>query len=821
MSVTSNTSPWKTIDVGNTARLSEEYLADFPLPTPSRPTSPRAATPSRLSPAPPLQELSPADKPVAPQLTPYDGPTLPPALTPLPVTPPPRKTKKTGKSRAKRINTDLPPAADLEQAIPPSQNFFAALETSFTDLSASDAPLQSHARTRERTRPVRTTSDAFWPALTSPQNAEISTAGGPDRTERKRLINATSANLAGLSNRSANPIMGASGRRTSGRHPALDHLPSIPWLTDADFYQVHGRPREGDDVTTEEADERMHDFDNGINDWTILTADQIRNREIRMAKNIEDLELRLGRIPIPSILPLELAYPKRAELARQIAIKERRVAWPQPDEDYRQSPMPLSFPEQSEVTNLPSPRNSHRSHPSDARSPSVVTYQITERDVIPTNPGQSASQPPLRPPRTPSLPPQPSSPSPLLSPFQLASSPLPASDPVEDIDMGEPVQRADIPSIPDEMAPNPPHTPIIKHTHRLPYAHPAAHWRRPRGPHPSWWFNNLALSQLAGWKSYQGPSVLIRLAFEGCPTKDTAALRTTQIESIITGALGPIEGLRVAFPAPYMIPGEQQNGNKDHTKRRPKPGQPPYSYLGFGITDEIRETLLNLKAISTTEGTVFFTPNESTVDSLLLSVEGVATRTTPDELIAHLQIVFDACSLDDAIDAATPTNPLFAEFTLEEARYIVRQSLQVTIHDARSADDKPIRIAHIFILPPTAVPKLWQDFKDAALLANFTSFFWGMDMAPFDGWLCACCHSALHPTDKCPVLTEAGWYPPPNRPKPTTPPALKQAEITPPDDGTSFTTIKPTSSTRGDGRRKNKGRGNRNGNGRGGDKARG
>ncbi|KAI0337062.1 hypothetical protein BDW22DRAFT_1433643 [Trametopsis cervina] len=296
MSVSSHTSAWKTLSTKSAATLPTAYIEEYPLlqPSPAPPAS-RPESPGRAPPAPTTPtRAAPVDK---------------------------------GKKRARKINRAIPNELSPGDTIPPSKNFFETLSDAFVAKPYEGLALSHRSRTCELTE----------------QTSENSPSGGPARRDRTKTINATSASLAGLPSRSGNPLISANARQTASGTPGRrSRRASIPWLTDADFMQVYGRQREGDDVTTDEAQERI----DGINSDYYLgpepTMEQLQNRSFKYANDIAKAERRLGILPDYIIIPADEAYARRAELARQIAIAEGRVEFEQPDEGFTQSPMPLS-----------------------------------------------------------------------------------------------------------------------------------------------------------------------------------------------------------------------------------------------------------------------------------------------------------------------------------------------------------------------------------------------------------------------------------------------------------------------------------------------
>ncbi|KAI0337061.1 hypothetical protein BDW22DRAFT_1433642 [Trametopsis cervina] len=345
---------------------------------------------------------------------------------------------------------------------------------------------------------------------------------------------------------------------------------------------------------------------------------------------------------------------------------------------------------------------------------------------------------------------------------------LPPTPPAADIDMellSEPQT--------DELTPCPPHVPIRDNRGTFAYARPGPNWIPPRGNDPYYWYNNLDLDQMKHWLTLPGHSVLIRLAYEGCPTPEQEEPRIQLIESIITGALGNVAGLRITPPAPSEAP-ENKSG-KAGTQPKIRPRQPPYSYLASGLSEEMKVRLEEMKAISTAIGTIFITPNRPIFGSLLFSLSGLLRSTTPQEMATHLIAAFDDIGLNARLRTMIAANPNFADTDTEQAVQQIRRSLHVTLHVEPLPTGLFRRVGHVYLTSPTEVAKLWQDFRDELIKARLRAPVIGMSIKHFKDWLCDCCHSSMHPTAQCPQESEPGWYAIPNRPAPTQTAAPEQS----------------------------------------------
>ncbi|KAI0341941.1 hypothetical protein BDW22DRAFT_1429458 [Trametopsis cervina] len=821
MSISSNASVWKTVTRQNTPTVSLDPEEFPPLPSSPRknPESPVAPPQSQTAKSPVKESQATLER--TPEA---DAPSsASPSATPTPVSTtssPPLTT-----SHLKRRGNDAAHAAyprnekagleisdtrspksvvqtestpERSPGIPPSSNPFALLaEYGGSPLAASQPPSPVPA-------PPTPWSETELAGTVDDQSAEGERAF---HTKKPRIISPKTTNRR-KRRVTPYPTVSASNRRTLP-HATVSPTPvlespapiaspqPIPWLSSEDFWRVNGRLREGDELTSEELDEAVNRF-HGRSDL-LPTVEQMEERtrlahqraraEGRLIFDLPDLtdpyqDMEASRDHSPS--------PKTPTGPRGRISPHRFTSSP--------SPLTLSFPISALRTRMHT-RNRQNSLPSSSPAlpspspPPRANVSIINLVSPATSTAYADVHPPLNHQTLPRpLTPRPSSPA-LQYPPEVPDNddPMPPSSP-------PPRLRSPFP----EELPPVQHIPIRVKTHDIPYARPGVGWTPPRGCHPSWWLNNLSHEQGHEWRHCAGPTVLVRQAYEGCPTPATEAQRLREIKNIITRALGDIPGIQIGAPYP-------QNPT---TRAR----QPPYSFLIRGISEDTRIMFENLKMVSSPEGTLFFTPNRPIIDSFLFSLRAI-TSPTIAELLAHINAKFDMVNLTDKIISVLPSHPIFSTWNPQIAAEHIRNSLRVQIVTGGVTIDNRIEdVAHVFMDPPTADRSQWREFQDTATSPIFRAPLIGMYMEVLRTWLCDFCHSQLHPLTHCPFMTEEGWFTPPNAPRHIAPKAKTHDEpppSLPPADCFSTVPAQATTGNKQSNRNKSSGSNNRQRKGKG------
>ncbi|KAI0339652.1 hypothetical protein BDW22DRAFT_1431545 [Trametopsis cervina] len=389
------------------------------------------------------------------------------------------------------------------------------------------------------------------------------------------------------------------------------------------------------------------------------------------------------------------------------------------------------------------------------RSPSSELSYVDPRDLPLPNPAPEDVQ--MERPDTPpnelavsNIFPVPAPPPPTPQPeAHLDEQPAPQVPPAED-----PTQAAPVPMLVDE-PPNQdaterrPHIPMRATTDKISYVYPLDTWEEPRGKDPLYWYDNLTTTQQTAWTACKDPAVLVRIAYEGCPTAETENARISLIEHIIEGVLVNVPNLMVTAPA-FL-----------HEPKTPR--APPFSYFVQGIDEVERAILEDLKCISTERGTIFITPKNPPIDTYIVSLKGIRRPRLPI-IRNHINAVYDKCGLNARILSLVPSHPTLSTLPPDTACQRIRNSLRLQVTSVPTESGDTIDIVHIFMDPPTTNPVLWREFRDVAAKANFKEPMLGMGIIPFDKWRCLCCNSMLHPSGLCPIVQEPGWIMPPNRP---------------------------------------------------------
>ncbi|KAI0343883.1 hypothetical protein BDW22DRAFT_1428403 [Trametopsis cervina] len=250
-----------------------------------------------------------------------------------------------------------------------------------------------------------------------------------------------------------------------------------------------------------------------------------------------------------------------------------------------------------------------------------------------------------------------------------------------------------------------PHIPLRAQHGKLSYVYPLDTWEEPRGKDPHCWYDNLTTVQQVAWTALKDPAVLVRIAYEGCPTTNNAEERMVLIESILNNILDHPPNLTVTAPAPL---------------RPPKtPHDPPFSYLVQGI-DAVEQAILeDLRCISTDQGTIFITPKNARIDTYLLSITGF--RKPRFHIIRqHINNAFDKCGLNGSIRSLVSGHPTLSLLPPDVACQQIRDSLKIKLMAVEQSNHTTRNIAHIFMDPPTTDPVLWRDFRNTATQADFT-----------------------------------------------------------------------------------------------------
>ena len=75
----------------------------------------------------------------------------------------------------------------------------------------------------------------------------------------------------------------------------------------------------------------------------------------------------------------------------------------------------------------------------------------------------------------------------------------------------------------------------------------------------------------------------------------------------------------------------------------------------------------------------------------------------------------------------------------------------------RQAGGADLTVAHVYMDPPTPDPVMWMPLRDMVEGSSFAHPLLGMDISIHREWRCKYCHSTLHPSGLCHLLTEPGW----------------------------------------------------------------
>ncbi|KAI0695380.1 hypothetical protein BC835DRAFT_1306041 [Cytidiella melzeri] len=288
-----------------------------------------------------------------------------------------------------------------------------------------------------------------------------------------------------------------------------------------------------------------------------------------------------------------------------------------------------------------------------------------------------------------------------------------------------------------------PHVPKTQKTHELEFSTPTANFEAVRGNDPYFAFNNLSNKQAEAWPKIAGFSLLVRQAGKGRPMGATEQARKEEILSLLRRTIGTPPGIRLTAPSPA----QDRPGNRI----------PPYNFLLYNIDEQYYELLTSCGGcISTTEGTLFFSTNGPTFDSYIGSISGFGDE-EEHNLRGLVNSAFDECGLDDLLSDIVKSQAHLCNLQPDLAVKMVRNSLEIKMVEAKKEDGPVQRVAHLFLATPTYDILQWRAFRDKAMKANFADPFIGMNTAPFTGWQCGICTSALHPTFLCPILTEQGW----------------------------------------------------------------
>lgn len=439
------------------------------------------------------------------------------------------------------------------------------------------------------------------------------------------------------------------------------------------------------------------------------------------------------------------------------------------------------------------PSNSSSREPSITPTPTPTTTSHARYATSASHHGSSAASTshtsfPIRPPSqaasassvASSAPPTPSpshnQPDPLFLPSSTAVTPGTASSsvPEQDVDMYE-----EDPLFSDERAP------IREQISTLPFTRPTDFHEEPEANHPSAWFDNVHGLQAEAWRMRED-GVLVRVGGEGFATEAARRMQLgSHVLSLLFEAFGPQPGARISIPSPHhAVSGTNQ---------------PPFSYLLWGLTPEFRNRLLDIRYITTDRGILFFTPNRPEIPRLITSLSHFSD-TDPDELRTHIRNALMAAGLNQYMYALIPTHPQLSLMPIENAVEAVWSSLDITIVRARQSGGGELLVAHVYIESPTRDPAAWTTFQGAVEAVSFAHPLLGMEMAVFRDWRCRYCHSTLHPSGLCHLLSEPGWIIPQafHAPAPQNIPALPINPIQQPAPApAAYTTVAPPQANRG------------------------
>ncbi|KAI0345614.1 hypothetical protein BDW22DRAFT_1426283 [Trametopsis cervina] len=721
MSVTSNTSAWRSPPKADSASPPGIDEIAYPLLSPFTPTRKSRA---RGTPPPPIQLISPdgQDLPDLPtQQKEFDSASTPSAHAT------PTRRAATNETRD-------------ATGIPETPNPFQVLTAGPSDKArgkqreGAAAPAVTQVFCKTSTT-LNISKPPFLPAQHHP--------GGPVRQSRTRPSTPLATRRTSQPHTTSALGIGKQPHRKSDRvWPPINGLhrprgssppPLISWLSDVDFWRIYGRLREGDELTDEELDEAIRRFRRDPGDSDTLPSEATMAGRTQQAHDIAAA----GNL---------FRYPYYSDDEHLIRIEDHlppHRSAPLPELELEGIPMTVDQ-DGARADNAPS-----EYRPASLQPSPVLTYHDPAPNLHPPQP--PAGQPLFE---------YPTPPSSHIEPLDLdMQDPNATAAPARTLngtERNDPVPHQIPPPLAEtsiEEPPRPPHTPIQVHTHRLPYAKPGPSWQAPRGNDPGWRMNNLRAEMAPQRKACPGESVLLRQAYEGCPTTKTEAKRIHELSTLLQDAVGNIPGLLVCAP------------KQDVETTTPRP--PPFTFLARGFTPEVRAMLEALQVVSTAEGTIFITPNLPQMDSLIFSLTGLILAPLP-EMYAHVQRALDASLLPEELltTVTSHPHPSLRGIPPVEAARLIRQSLRLSIVTEMTPDKGPRHVMHVFMDPPTLNRTKWRAFQKAALSAAFGTALLGMDMAEFRDWLCDYCHSKLHPASLCPFESETGWYQPPNKPAP-------------------------------------------------------
>ncbi|KAF7984144.1 hypothetical protein HWV62_16794 [Athelia sp. TMB] len=264
-------------------------------------------------------------------------------------------------------------------------------------------------------------------------------------------------------------------------------------------------------------------------------------------------------------------------------------------------------------------------------------------------------------------------------------------------------------------------------------------------------FQNIAHPQLSKWHNeISGGKFLIQAMFHSTGKGGDEEMRkVNQIKEILDRAMG-VKNVKVSPPTP-KIPHADSRGY-------------PFSFLGWGVSEETAERLIQQRCIPTRIAGLLILPYDIARPSYLGTLDHLQARDRGDfdhlrnDIIAMwkdtknnkvLHAITNAVS-DAEGDNVDPNAPAIAHQLIDTLK------LKPLIVEGKNGQQTR-HCVNMYIDPPTENDKDWQAIRKAVAMVTYSTTLFGKG-SYIEGWGgCHACHGEDHPVAACEFRKLDGW----------------------------------------------------------------